>query len=333
MTNRFKTRRHLTTLLGALSLGNLIPLAGQAQTVFPQPGRPIRLIVGLAAGGALDGQARSIAKRLTELTGVQVIVENKPGASMMLSAMEVVRAAPDGQTLLFAPSSVFAQNPHTLQSVAYDPFKDFTPVTMASRGPLVLTVHQSLPANNVQELVAWARANPGKLNFASFGTGTSSHIFAAAFAKATNIDVVHVPYKGTADAVRDLLEGRVQAYFDAAPTAIQNSRTGKIRMFAVAAPNRYDAMPEVPTLTEQGVQGLDLTSWIAIVGPAGMPADLVNKVNALFRQALVSAEVRDFMARGAYEVAPSTPAELRQDIRSSYDRWGEMIRQIGFQKQ
>jgi tripartite-type tricarboxylate transporter receptor subunit TctC len=333
VTQHFKTRRQLNTLLGALSVGALLPLAGQAQSVYPQPGRPIRLIVGLAAGGSLDGQARVIAKRITELSGVQVIVENKPGASMVLSAMEVMRAAPDGQTLLFAPSSIFAQNPHTLQNVTYDPFKDFTPVTLASRGPLVLTVHQSLPANNVQELMAWARANPGKLNFASFGTGTSSHIFAAAFAKAANIDVVHVPYKGTADAVRDLLEGRVQAYFDAAPTAIQNSRTGKIRMFAVAAPNRYEAMPDVPTFTEQGVQGLDLTSWIAIVGPAGMSADVVNKANALFRQALVSPEVKEIIARGAYEAWPSTPAELRQEMRSAYDRWGEMIKQIGFQKQ
>lgn len=333
MAQHFKTRRQLNTLIGALSAGALLPLAGQAQSVYPQPGRPIRLIVGLAAGGSLDGQARVIAKRITELSGVQVIVENKPGASMVLSAMEVMRAAPDGQTLLFAPSSIFAQNPHTLQNVTYDPFKDFTPVTLASRGPLVLTVHQSLPANNVQELMAWARANPGKLNFASFGTGTSSHIFAAAFAKVANIDVVHVPYKGTADAVRDLLEGRVQAYFDAAPTAIQNSRTGKIRMFAVAAPNRYEAMPDVPTFTEQGVQGLDLTSWIAIVGPAGMSADVVNKANALFRQALVSPEVKEIIARGAYEASPSTPAELRQEMRSAYDRWGEMIKQIGFQKQ
>jgi tripartite-type tricarboxylate transporter receptor subunit TctC len=327
------SRRQVSAWLAALGLGGLAPLSSQAQTAYPQPGRPIRLLVGLAAGGSLDGQARNIAKRVTELTGVQVIVENKPGASMMLSAVEVMRAAPDGHTLLYAPSSVFAQNPHTLQSVAYDPFKDFTPVSMASRGPLVLTVHQSVPANNVQELIAYGKAHPGKLNFASFGTGTSSHIYAAAFAKTVNIEVEHVPYKGTADAVRDLLEGRVQAYFDAAPTAIQNSRTGKIRMFGVAAPKRYAAMPDVPTFTEQGVQGLDLTSWIAIVGPAGMSPEVVSKANALFRQALVSPEVKEFIARGAYEASPSTPAELRDEMRSAYDRWGEMVRQIGFQKQ
>ena len=304
-----------------------------AQAVWPQPGRPIRLLVGLAAGGSLDGQARSIAQRLTELAGVQVLVDNKPGASMMLSAQEVMRAAPDGHTLLYAPSSVFAQNPHTLASVPYDPFKDFTPITMATRGPLVLTLHVSVPAQSVRELVAWAKANPGKLNFASFGTGTSSHVYAEAFMKAAGIEGVHVPYKGTADAARDLLEGRVQAYFDAAPTAIQNSKTGRIRMLGVAAPARAAAIPDVPTISEQGVSGIDLTSWIAIVGPAGMAPDLVSKVNAMLAQALNSPTVKEFVARGAYEVSPGTPAELTADIRQAYDRWGAMIRQIGFVKQ
>ncbi|HSV47752.1 MAG TPA: tripartite tricarboxylate transporter substrate binding protein, partial [Ramlibacter sp.] len=272
-------------------------------------------------------------KRLTEIAGTQVIVDNKPGASMMLSASEVMRAQPDGCTLLFAPSSVFAQNPHTLLSVPYDPFKDFTPITLASRGPLVLTVHQSLPVHNAKELVAWAKANPGKLNFASFGTGTSSHIYAAAFAKAVGIEVTHVPYKGTADAARDLLEGRVQAYFDAAPTAIQNSATGRIRMIGVAAPKRMIAAPDVPTFTEQGVPGMDLTSWIAIVGPANMPKEVVAKANALLVQALSSADVKEFIARGAYEAAPSTPAELQIEMRLAYDRWGAMVKQVGLEKQ
>lgn len=304
-----------------------------AQAVWPQPGRPIRLLVGLAAGGSLDGQARSIAQRLTELAGVQVLVDNKPGASMMLSAQEVIRAAPDGHTLLYAPSSVFAQNPHTLNSVPYDPFKDFSPITMATRGPLVLTLHVSVPAQSVRELVAWAKANPGKLNFASFGTGTSSHVYAEAFMKAAGIEGVHVPYKGTADAARDLLEGRVQAYFDAAPTAIQNAKTGRIRMLGVAAPVRATAIPDVPTISEQGVAGIDLTSWIAVVGPPGMAPDLVGKVNAMLAQALNSPGVKEFVARGAYEVSPGTPAELTADIRQAYDRWGAMIRQIGFVKQ
>jgi tripartite-type tricarboxylate transporter receptor subunit TctC len=309
------------------------PLAATAQPGFPQAGRTIRILVGLAAGGALDSQARSVARRLGEIAGTQVIVENRPGASMMLSASEVMRAQPDGYTLLYAPSSLFAQNPHTLASVPYDPFKDFTPLCLAARGPLVLTVHHSLPVRNAKDLVTWARANPGQLNFGSFGTGTSSHIYAMAFARATGIEVTHVPYKGTAEATRDLLEGRVQAYFDAAPTAIQNSSTGRIRMIGVAAPTRMAAAPDVPTFTEQGIPGMDLTSWIAFVGPAKMPPELVGRLNALLVRALNAPDVKEFYARGAWETSPSTPAELTQEMHVAYERWGQMIRQIGFQKQ
>lgn len=327
---RISRRRFVAGTAGAAVLA---PLPGMAQTAWPQPGRPIRLVVGLAAGGSLDGQARSLARRLSELAGTQVVVENKPGASMMLSATEVARAQPDGYTLLYAPSSLFAQNPHTLSSVPYDPFKDFTPVSMAARGPLVLTVHQSLPVQSAKDLVAWAKANPGKLNFASFGTGTSSHIYAMAFARSAGIEVTHVPYKGSADASRDLLEGRVQAYFDAAPSAIQNAATGRVRIVGVAAPRRAPAVPEVQTFTEQGIPGIDLTSWIAVVGPAKMPPELVARINTLVVQALNAPDVKDFFAKGAWETSPSTPAELTQEMHLAYDRWGQMVRQIGFEKQ
>jgi len=323
------SRRQFGALAASAALAS--PLGVLAQGTYPN--RPIRLVVGLAAGGSLDAQARSVARRLTEIAGVQVIVDNKPGASMMLSASEVMRAPADGYTLLYAPSSVFAQNPHTMSSVPYDPFKDFTPITLAARGPLVLTVHQSLPVHNVRELVAWAKANPGQLNFASFGTGTSSHIYAMAFAKAVNIEITHVPYKGTADAARDLLEGRVQAYFDAAPTAIQNAAGGRIRMIAVAAPKRVIVAPEVPTFTEQGVPGMDLTSWIAVVGPAGMPRDIQMKANAMLVQTLNSPDVKDFIAKGAYEASPGTPAELMTEMHVAYDKWGQMVKAIGFEKQ
>lgn len=326
-----RRRAALAAVLLAVATGSL-PAAAQSPA-FPQAGKPIRLIVGLAAGGSLDAQARTVAQKITEQTGLQVVVENKTGASMMLAASEVARAAPDGHTLMYAPSSVFAQNPHTLASVPYDPFKDFTPITLATKGPLVLTLHTSVPARDVRELVAWAKANPGKLNFASFGTGTSSHVYAEAFSKAAGIETVHVPYKGTADAARDLLEGRVQAYFDAAPTAINNERTGRIRILGVAAPQRSPYLPNVPTIGEQGVAGIDLTSWIAIVGPAKMPPELVGKVNALFVAALSDKQVHETIAKGAYETAPSTPAELAAEIRSAYDRWGAMIKAIGFQKQ
>ena len=330
MAHQSISRRSFNLWMGA---GALLPGLAGAQAAWPQPGRPIRVLVGLAAGGSLDGQARSVARRLSEIAGTQVIIDNKPGASMMLSATELMRAPADGYTLLYAPSSLFAQNPHTLSSVPYDPFKDFTPITLAAKGPLVLTVHQSLNVQNARELVAWAKAHPGQLNFASFGTGTSSHIYAMAFAKAAGIEVTHVPYKGTAEAARDLLEGRVQAYFDAAPTAIQNATTGRIRMVGVASPKRMPAAPDVPTFTEQGIPGMDLTSWIAFVGPPKMPADLVARINTLLVQALSAPDVKEFYAKGAWEATPSTPTELAQEIRLAYDRWGQLIKQIGFEKQ
>ena len=327
---RISRRRFGAWMAGA----TLAPsLAAFAQGTWPQAGRPIRIVVGLAAGGSLDAQARSVARRLTEITGTQVIVDNKPGASMMLSATETMRAAPDGYTLLYAPSSLFAQNPHTLSTVPYDSFRDFTPITLAAKGPLVLTVHESLGVKDAKQLVAWAKAHPGQLNFASFGTGTSSHIYAMAFAKAAGIQVTHVPYKGTAEAARDLLEGRVQAYFDAAPTAIQNAQTGRIRMVAVASPKRMLAAPEVPTLAEQGIPGMDLTSWIAFVGPPKMAPELVARLNTLLVQALSAPDVKDFYYRGAWETTPSTPAELTHEMHVAYDRWGQMIKQIGFEKQ
>lgn len=313
-------------------VGSVLVPAVQAQD-FPEPGKPIRLLVGLAAGGSLDFQARVIAQKVTEQTGVQIVVENKPGASMMLAAREVARAPADGYTVLYAPSSTFAQNPHTLANVPYDPFKDFSPITLATKGPLVLTLHTNVPATNVKELVAWAKANPGKLSFASFGVGTSSHVYAEAFAKAAGIEMVHVPYKGTADAARDLLEGRVQAYFDAAPTAIANEKTGKIRILGVAAPQRNPFIPNVPTISEQGVPGIDLTSWIAIVGPAKLPEPVVAKLNQMFGNALRDQQVKEAIAKGAYEASPSTPAELSAEMKSAYDRWGAMIKAIGFQKQ
>jgi tripartite-type tricarboxylate transporter receptor subunit TctC len=241
--------RFAAAFLAALILA---PAPGAAQ---PYPARPVKIVVPAQPGGGLDLIGRTVADQLGRALDQSFIVENSSGGGGSIAAQAVARAAPDGYTLLYATSSQLAQNPHTLASVPYDPFKDFTPISMATRGPLVLTVHSSLPVHSVKELVAWAKANPGKLNFASFGTGTSSHVYAAAFAKAAGIDVVHVPYKGTADAARDLLEGRVQAYFDAAPTAIQNAAGGRIRMIGVAAPKRYAAMPDVPTISEQGLPG------------------------------------------------------------------------------
>ncbi len=296
-------------------------------------GQPIRLIVGFTPGGGVDTQARAIAQGLSETLGNPVIVENRPGASTILATTTVQRAAPDGNTLLYTPSSSMAQNPHTLTQVTYDPFTDFTPISLAARGPLALLVHSEVPAQNVQELITWLQANPGKTSYASFGTGTSSHIVGERFARQHGLDVQHVAYKGGSDASRDLLAGRVAYMLDAAPSGITSVATGKARMLAITAPQRSTYLPDVPTFSEAGVEGLDLPSWVGIYGPANMAPEVVAKLNAAIVQVLDTERVKRTFATGAYEVESSTPQAFAQITRESYDTWGAVVRDTGIEKQ
>ena len=325
------SRRSFGTLLGGTALLGISPLVAAQE--FPIKGKPIRILVPFPPGGGTDAQARLLSQKLPDLLGVPVIVENKPGASTMLAASEVARAAPDGHTILYAPSSTMAQNPHTLAQVSYDPFKDFTAISLGGRGPLVLMVSSSVPANNVRELVDYIKAHPGQVSYASFGTGTSSHIYGEVFAKKTGTDAVHVPYKGGADAAKDLIGGRVQYMFDSASSAIITSGSGKAKIIAVAAPTRIDVLPNVPTMTEAGVPGLDLPSWLGFYGPAKMPASVVHTLNAALVQALAMPDVKEFYRQGGYQAGGSTPEEFAQLTRATYDRWGILVQQIGFKKQ
>ena len=328
------TRRRLA--FGAAALvafaGLGVTTAAQAED-FPAKGRPIRIVVGFTAGGGTDGQARIVAQKLGELLGTSVIVDNRPGASTMLAASEVARAPADGYTLLYAPSSTMAQNPHTFAQVPYDPFKDFTPITMGGRGPLVLSASTSVPARNVKELVEYIKARPGTISYASFGAGTSSHIYGEAFVQKTGIDAVHIPYKGGSDAAKDLIGGRVQYMFDSASSAVITAGTGKVKILAVAAPKRIPAMPDVPTFTEQGITGLDLPSWLGFYGPAKMPAPVVAKLQASIAQVLAMPQVKEFYSTGGYEAGATSPAEFATITRSTYDSWGEMVKQVGLAKQ
>jgi tripartite-type tricarboxylate transporter receptor subunit TctC len=326
------TRRAFGVALGATAFLGLAPLA-LAQDFPVRGGKPIRIVVGFTAGGGTDAQARIVAQKLGEVLGTGVIVDNKPGASTMLAASEVARALPDGYTLLYAPSSTMAQNPHTFSQVPYDPFKDFTAISMGGRGPLVLSVSTTVPASNVKELVAYVKANPGKVSYASFGAGTSSHIYGEAFVKKAGIDAVHIPYKGGSDAAKDLIGGRVQYMFDSASSALITSGTGKVKILAIAANARIAALPDVPTFAEQGVAGLDLPSWLGFYGPAHMPAPVVAKLNAALTQVLAMPQVREFYRSGGYEAGASTPEEFAGITRSSYERWGTMVQQVGLAKQ
>jgi tripartite-type tricarboxylate transporter receptor subunit TctC len=318
-----------TMRFAAVLLVALCAAATAAAQSYPQPGRPVRVLVGFAAGGGTDVQARIVAPRLAEALGVPVVVENRPGASTMLAAQEVARAAPDGHTLLYTFNGTFTQNPHTLAGVSYDPFRDFTAVALGARGPTLLVVHEAVPARDVRELVAYGRAHPGTLNVASFGVGTSSHLFAEMLIRQSGVAMTHVPYKGAADAAKDLLAGRVQLMFDSAASAIPNLRSGRVRALGIVAPERSPLLPEVPTLAEQGYRDIDLVGWLGWFGPANLPAHVVDTLNAALAKVLSSPDVKARFAEGAYEAVSSTPADLRALMRDDYDRWGRIVRELG----
>jgi tripartite-type tricarboxylate transporter receptor subunit TctC len=324
-------KRHSLKALLALAL---LPCAiGAAAADFPIPNKPVRLVVGFPAGGGTDIQARQVGLQLQQLLGVPVVIDNKPGAGTMLAAMEVAKSAADGHTLLYTPSSTMAQLPHTLAAVKYDVFKDFTPVSLGSLGPLVLVVHKSVPGNNVRELVAYAKANPGKLNYVSQGVGTSAHIYGEIFARQSGIDIVHVPYKGANDVAKDFIAGRVQMQFASSSAAVALAKSGEIRMLAVVAPKRSALFPELPTMAEQGVANMDIDSWVGFFGPAGLAPQTLARLNDAIGQALKMPKVREDFRVGGSEAQTSTPEQFATIVRDSYNQWGRVLAQIGFRKE
>lgn len=322
----------ITFLCCALAL--TFPTASSWADVFPLPSKPIRIIVGAPPGGGTDTQARLVATRLQKILGVSVIVENKPGASMMLAAIEVSRSVPDGHTILYTPDTPFTQAPHTIANVAYDPFKDFTPLSLGSRAPLVLVASTSPPVNSASELAAYARANPGKLTYASFGVGSASHLYGEMFSRRAGAQMVHVPYKGAADVVNDLIAGRVQVMFAAASGAVQfvKSGKGKVKILAVAAPSRSSLLPGVPTMSEQGISGMTTTTWLGFFGPAHMRPETVSKLNAALEKVLADPVLKDQFGLGASEAESSSPSDLAIILKSSYAEWGRIVNQLGMSK-
>ena len=295
---------------------------------FPQAGRPIRIVVPFAPGGQTDIQARALATRMSEsMGGHPVIVENKPGGSTVIGAREVQKAAPDGHTLLYT-IAIHVQLPHLYKVPPFDPFKDFTPITSGAKSGTILTAHVSQPYNTVQELVAYAKANPGKLNYASFGAGTTSHLNGERLKRVAGIDIVHVPYKGSGDAMKDHLAGTTQLFFDGPTTAINNQKTGKVKLLATATAARLAALPDLPTMKEAGFEvGLDGYLWFW--GPAGMPAPVLNALYPHIAKAVNSAEIRELFGRGGAEAHAHPPAEMEQVAKDLYERWGAVIREVG----
>lgn len=323
-----------THLIRSLAVASALTLAPTAQAQeFPVRGKAIRVIVAFPAGIGVDAQARAVIPKLSEILGVPVVIDNRPGAGTLIAAQEVLKSAPDGHTIFYSASSTMAQIPHTLTAATFDPMKDFTPLTMGARGPLALVVNNALGVKDVKELIAYGKANPGKLSFGSFGIGTSAHIFGDVFAKNTGVALTHVPYRGSADLTADLQENRIQMAFDAAPSAINNAKTGKVKLFAVAAPSRWPFLPEVPTFAEQGVQDIDIVSFLGWYGPAGMSPDVVRKLNAALTTAIGQTSVKENYALGAYTAESSSPQELATVTKQAFDAWGALVKRAGIQKQ
>jgi len=293
---------------------------------FPVAGKPVRIVVPFPPGGQTDIQARAIAQRMGE-AGLSVIVENKPGGNTVIGAREVQKASPDGHTLLYTIAT-HVQIPHLYREPPWDPFRDFTPLTAGARAATVLTAHVSTPFGSVKELVAYARSNPGKLNYASFGSGSTSHLNGELLKKLAGIDIVHVPYKGSADAMKDHVSGTVQLFFDGPTTAIANAKSGKVKLIATAAETRKAALPDLPTLREEGYD-VGMWGYLWFWGPAGMSSATVDEVYRPLARAIQHPEVRELFAAGGSEASGMPPEEMARAARDLHERWGAVIRSVG----
>jgi tripartite-type tricarboxylate transporter receptor subunit TctC len=304
-----------------------LSLTAAAQS-FPIAGKPIRIVVPYPAGGQAELYARQVGGKLAEALGVPVLIELKPGASTAIGAAEIQRAAPDGHNLLFTNGLTHLQNPHLRQRLAYDA-KLFTPIFKFVDADNILTAHPSVPANNLQELISYAKANPGKLSYASISPGSSSHLMAEILKLKAGIDLVHVPYKGAADAGRDLWAGQVQLLFDGMQTATMAIKAQRVKPLALAASTRSLSMPNVATTNEQGVPGLDLPGFIGFFGPAEMSPATVNRLNSELQKILDLPDITELIRSGGNIPAGGSADRFRQMLSVQYDKWGEIIRHIG----
>jgi tripartite-type tricarboxylate transporter receptor subunit TctC len=295
----------------------------------PYPNHAIRLVVPFPAGGTTDILARAAAQKLTEALGQSVVVDNRPGAGGNIGAELVAKAAPDGYTLLMGTVGTHAINPSLYAKMPYDHVKDFVPIILVAGVPNVLVVNPSLPINSVADLIKLAKAKPGTINFASSGSGTSIHLSGELFKTMAGVDMTHVPYKGSAPALTDVMGGQVQIMFDNLPSSLALIKSGKLRAVAVTSLQRAPALPDVPTIAESGLPGFEASSWFGILAPAGTPAPIVAKINAEVNKWLQSPEAKEqLLAQGA-AAAGGSPEQFVAHIRAETDKWAKVVKASG----
>ncbi|HLK81948.1 MAG TPA: tripartite tricarboxylate transporter substrate binding protein [Xanthobacteraceae bacterium] len=314
--------RYLVLIAAACALLAVLPATAQ-QAQYPS--RPIKIIVCLPPGGGVDTVTRVIADRLQRRLGQPIVIENKSGQSGNLGAEAVFMAEPDGYTLLASQPAPITTNPLLYKSLSFDPAR-FTPVAVMTTIPNTLTVRADFPAKNVQEFIAYAKANPGKVSYASQGNGTTSHLTAVMFEQATGAKLLHVPYRGTAPAINDLMGGHVDAFFNELATSMELHKAGKARILAVTTAARVPELPDVPTLQEAGLSGFVSDTWNAISAPPKTPGPIVTKLNAAINEVLKASEMQSHLSLMHLQAVGGTPQRMAEIVKTDTQRWGDVIR-------
>jgi len=314
--------RKMAKVLGGAVV--MVAMAASVSAAYPE--RPITWVVPYAAGAGTDTVARLLGKAIGEELDQSIIVENRPGAGTRIGAEYVIRSKPDGYTIMTADNATLSINPALHPDLSYDPLKDFTYITTIVRLPLLLVVNPEVPANNLNELIAHARANPGSLNYASPGSGSPHHMAMEMFKARTGINAVHVPYKGAAPALNDVISGQVQMMFLTLSAALPQVKAGRLKIIGAATADRLADAADVPTLAEQGLDGFEAFAWQGVVAPAGTPQDVVEKLSAALNRALERPEIQRQLVAGGLEPMPGTPGSFAEYTRSDIERMKELVK-------
>jgi tripartite-type tricarboxylate transporter receptor subunit TctC len=328
----FLRRRSLAASLSAgllaSSFGSVLMLAAApAHAAYPE--RAVRLIVPFPAGGAADMMARSLAQKLSEQLGQQVVVDNRGGAGGTTAAEAAIAANPDGYTLFFGTMGTQAINPALYPKLRYDPVKDFEYVSLTHTTPRVLVVHPSVDAKTVQELIVLAKKNPGKLTYGSAGNGSSSHLSGALFASMAGVEMLHIPYKGSAPLLNDLIAGRLSMTFDSYAVYGEHIKSGKVRPLGVTSITRITSAPDIPTISESGLKGYDVSNWLGLLAPKGTSQDVVARLNAAVVKASSDKATRDHLAASGIETTSSTPEAFKALVVKEIPKWAEVVKKSG----
>ncbi len=315
---------HKIIIAAVTAFSVIAPVAAQNY-----PNRPVRFIVPFAPGGNTDVQGRLIAQKLTETWNQQVVVDNRAGAGGTVGVEMLAKAPADGYTIALASFGNILVGPSLFPKLGYDPLKDLAPVVLVSLPPGLLVVNPALPVKNVSDLIAYAKANPGKLNYGSAGNGTWNHLFAEHFKALTGIQMTHIPYKGANPAVTDVMGGQIQLSFAPFPAALPQIKSGRLRVLGVTSAQRSPVLPEVPTVAESGLPGYSAATWFAVLAPANTPTSVIAKLNKDINAVLARPEVKAAFAADGTEPAGGTPEQLRESMRTGIKQWGELVRNLG----